>query len=155
MIESTIHCKNAAAEVLVEQLYTTLTNRPTYRLTPRSQSFNDLSYQVCYFFLLDCNHFELPYLNYHFDIIYFKASSEFAQWSHVFVFDHAIEKVVFQSKLPLHARATTSTAIKNNLANTELETGPDTNHLMNKTQSIISLHRQHRQNQRLQVRSRR
>lgn len=99
VIESTIHCKNAAAEVLVEQLYTTLTNRPTYRLTPRSQSFNDLSYQ---------------------------------------------------SKLPLHARATTSTAIKNNLANTELETGPDTNHLMNKTQSIISLHRQHRQNQRLQ-----
>ena len=57
-----------------------------------------------------------------------------------------------QSKLPLHARATASTAIKNNLANTELETGPDTSHLMNKTQRIISLHQQHRQNQRLQVR---
>eukprot|EP00116_Pleurobrachia_bachei_P003974 sb/3464236/ len=99
VIDGTIHCKNAAAEVLVEQLYSTLTNRPTYRLTPRSHSFNDLSYQ---------------------------------------------------SKLPLHARATTSTAIKNNLANTELETGPDTNHLMNKTQNIISLHREHRHLQRLQ-----
>ncbi|KAL5250870.1 hypothetical protein ACHWQZ_G016570 [Mnemiopsis leidyi] len=99
VMEGTIHCKSAAAEVLVEQLYTTLTNRPTYRLTPRSHTFNDLSYQ---------------------------------------------------SKLPLHARATASTAIKNNLANTELETGPDTSHLMNKTQRIISLHQQHRQNQRLQ-----
>ena len=45
-MEGTIHCKSAAAEVLVEQLYTTLTNRPTYRLTPRSHTFNDLSYQV-------------------------------------------------------------------------------------------------------------
>ncbi|XP_063688072.1 spermatogenesis-associated protein 4-like isoform X2 [Bolinopsis microptera] len=99
VMEGTIHCKSAAAEVLVEQLYTTLTNRPTYRLTPRNQTFNDLSYQ---------------------------------------------------SKLPLHARATASTAIKNNLANTELETGPDTSHLMSKTQHIISLHQQHRQSQRLQ-----
>lgn len=99
VVEGTIHCKIAAAEVLVEQLYTTLTNRHTYRLNPRTHTFNDLTYQ---------------------------------------------------SKLPLHARATTSTAIKNNLANTELETGPDTNHLMYKTQHIISLHKQHKQNQRLQ-----
>jgi len=99
VIESTIHCKNEAAEVLVEQLYTTLTNKPTYRLQPRSHNFNDLSYQT---------------------------------------------------KLPLHARATASTAIKNNLANTELETGPDTQHLTNKTHRILSLHLEHRASQRMQ-----
>ena len=56
-----------------------------------------------------------------------------------------------QTKLPLHARATASTAIKNNLANTELETGPDTQHLTNKTHRILSLHLEHRANQRMQV----
>ena len=63
VVEGTIHCKIAAAEVLVEQLYTTLTNRHTYRLNPRTHTFNDLTYQVYFDGLKHTNYYECFYVN--------------------------------------------------------------------------------------------
>jgi len=97
-IEGTIHCKPGAASLLIQRIYTVLTNRRIPTLPKKGEvDFSDNSYQ---------------------------------------------------QQLPFHARSTATQAIKNNIANSEFHTDPDSIICGQKAQEIIRIHVKNRQQQR-------
>lgn len=97
-IEGTIHCKPRAASLLIQRIYTILTNRTISTLPSEGEvDFSDNGYQ---------------------------------------------------QGLPFHARSTATQAIKNNIANSEFITDPDSIICNQKALGIIRVHIQNRQLQR-------
>lgn len=100
MIDGSIHCKIGAAELLIQTIYTLLTNRIIRSITADGEiDFTDENYQL---------------------------------------------------KLPIHARATASHAIKNNLKITEFMTEPNTITTQEKAHTIIERHLKRRSYERLE-----
>lgn len=96
-IQGTIHCKPVAASLLIQRIYTLLTNRSLALPSPEETDFSDSSYQ---------------------------------------------------NQLPYHARSTATQAIKNNIANSEFVTDPDSIVCGQKAQEIIHVHIKNREQQR-------
>ncbi|XP_014672533.1 PREDICTED: spermatogenesis-associated protein 4-like [Priapulus caudatus] len=97
LIDGTIHCKEGAAQVLIETIYALLTNRSLQKLQREGSSSSSGS------------------------------AARFTDWS-------------YQATLPMHARSTASTAIKNNLRLTEFLTDPSISLGQTKAQSVIQDH---------------
>ena len=120
LADATLHCREGAAILFIENMYQILTNRP-YKYICYAQIKLILKRA---FIVIERIQKAAP----SFDI-------DLTDWS-------------YQSRLPYHARSTASKTIKNNIRDTELMTDPNLKYTASKVENIIANHVDHRKAER-------